>query len=274
MSAYSTSTYERLETVTNRYERALLATWREAVARARGDLAEVRFTKEDLVRHAEALRELGLGGDELNVKNTPDIVYTFRARADMPDEIASRGHYAIIGRGKGLYSFVRIGRPNRLGTPAVAREVRLQNRMPSWAGIYVGTDEQAMLTNININELVAYHLGLRSAFQLQSHLRMGVQGYGQVELDAVYVGETREGYHVGIGVDAKDEADNDCLNIAQLFGSGQALRQLFPKIQQRLLGAKPTSDGDGILICEFAVVDDVTRLAEVGEWVKYRLECR
>jgi hypothetical protein len=82
--------YEGLESLTNRYARALLATWREVTA---GDpqFDEVPFTKEDVVRHSERLTALGLGGPELNVKNLPDIIYTFRARAELPAEILRRG---------------------------------------------------------------------------------------------------------------------------------------------------------------------------------------
>lgn len=261
--------YGGLETITNRYALALLATWREATAGATG-VDEVPFTKEDVVRHSERLRALGLGGPELNVKNLPDIIYTFRARAELPPEIARHGHYAIVGRGKGRYAFVRIPVPNRIASSVGLTPVKLQNKMPHWTLQYAGSDEQAMLANINENELVAYHLRLRSAFQLQSHLRMGVRNYGQVEIDAIFVGEGRDGSHVGIAIDAKDVTENDRLNVSQLFGVARALDQLFPNIQRRLLGAKPTADG-GLLLCEFSTTGDVKKMKAVGKWVKYKL---
>lgn len=266
---HSNRFYDGLETLTNRYARALLATWRQATEGGT-QFDEVPFTKEDIVRHSERLTALGLGGPELNVKNLPDIIYSFRARAELPDEIARHGHYAIIGRGKGQYSFVCIPMPNRIVPPSGLKPIKLQNKMPQWTLQYAGSDEQAMLANINENELVAYHLKLRSAFQLQSHLRMGVRNYGQVEIDAIFVGEGRDGAHVGIAIEAKDVSENDRLNVSQVFGVARALDQLFPKIQRRLLGAKPTEDG-GLLLCEFSTTSDVTKMKAVGKWVKYKL---
>lgn len=260
------ATYANLEGL-NRYEMPIIATWREACARS-GNKVDVTFSKEDLVRHSVQIRKLGLGGEPLDVKNTPDIIYSFRARNDLPAEMLADGHYAIVGRGIGHYAFVRIPRPNRFALPANTSKVAISNEIPRWVQSYLGEDEQCMLASVHVHGLVARHLGLRSAFQLQPHLRMGVKGYGQVELDGLYVGETATGTHVGIAIEAKDRSSADRLNVSQLFGVGQALRQVFPELEIRLLGAKPTVGG-GVLMAQFSTPTHPKDLRLIGKWTEY-----
>ena len=169
--------------------------------------------------------------------------HTFRARADLPGERLEHGHFAIIGRGKGLYAFAKIPTANRIKIPESLRDCKCRNAIPAWVKPYMSKDEQGMLTAVCANNLVARHLGLKGAYRLQSHLRLGVTQYGQVEVDEVYVGESHNGIHIGIAVEAKDQNENDLLNVSQLFGTSQALRQLFPQIEHRLLGVKPDPQG-------------------------------
>jgi hypothetical protein len=262
--------YLGLGSITNEYEIALIATWRAARAAAKS-VDNIPFSKEDLVRHGDEIRKRGITDRALAVKNIPDIIYTFRARADLPAEILSVGHYAIIGRGKGLYSFARITRPNRIVLPAKRKSVQVKNAVPEWARQFMTEDEQGMLTAMANNDLVARHLNLKRAFRLQSHLRCGVDGYGQVEVDELYVGEDGAGRHVVVAVEAKDRSDHDLLNISQLFGSGRALKHLFPKHDVRLLGAKPVGV-NAIALCQFRVAEKPKEVSEIGDWVDYQLE--
>jgi hypothetical protein len=251
------------------YGSALLATWRQAASEV-GTFDYVPFTKENIVHHGHQLRRLGITQRLLDVKNIPDIIYTYRARADLPGEILEHGHFAIIGRGKGLYAFVKIPKANRIRIPGRMKERNCKNEIPAWVKPYMSKDEQGMLTTVCANNLVARHLGLKRAYRLQSHLRLGVEQYGQVEVDEVYLGESHKGIHVGIAVEAKDQKENDLLNVSQLFGTSQALRQLFPQIEHRLLGVKPDPQG-AICICEFATPEQVSGLREAGEWLRYDL---
>jgi hypothetical protein len=252
------------------YELALLATWRQAKENC-GNFDKVPFSKEDVVRHGDALRNRGILQRKLAVKNVPDIIYTYRARAELPGEILEHGNFAIIGRGKGLYAFVKIPRPNRIRLPDDMERSALKDALPKWVKPYMSKDEQGMLTSVSVNNLVLRHLRLKRAFRLQSHLRMSVDEYGQVEVDEVYLGKSQDGTHVGIAVEAKDQRDDDLLNISQLFGANRALRQLFPKIEHHLLGIKPGCGGKGICICEFTTPDDVSDLCEAGPWIRYDL---
>src|SRR5688572_20346113 len=127
---------------------ALLATWRAAVINTQA-LDDVPFTKEEIVAHGAQIRSLGLTTQKIDVKNAPDVVYTFRARADLPSEILANGHYAIAGRGRGKYAFVRIPRPNRFPhTPSGLRRVRKIEKVPHWVAEYLGDDEQCMLSSV------------------------------------------------------------------------------------------------------------------------------
>lgn len=256
-------------TGSSNYELALLVTWRQAVSEV-GTFDYVPFSKENIVHHGDQLRQLGIIQRQLAVKNIPDIIYTFRARADLPREILEHGHFAIIGRGKGLYAFAKIPKANRIRIPDSMRECKCKNEIPAWVNPYMSNDEQGMLTAVSANNLVLRHLGLEKAYRLQSHLRLGVRQYGQVEVDEVYLGESHNGIHVGIAVEAKDQNENDLLNVSQLFGTSQALRQLFPQIKHHLLGIKPDRRG-AICICEFTTPANVSDLCEAGEWVRYDL---
>ncbi len=200
--------YKGLDKVSNRYEAAFIAMWRHANAEA-PDPKRIEFSKEDIVFHGRKLRELGLCSAPLDVKNIPDIIYTYRARADLPAEIRAQGHFAIIGRGKGLYAFVAIPFPNRFLLPPNMKVVKLKTQVPEWVRPFMQNDEQGMLTAIQVNNLVTRHLGLRAAFRLQSHLRAGVPKYGQVEVDELYLGKNARDQILAIGVEAKDRGTND-----------------------------------------------------------------
>ena len=261
--------YQGLDTATNRYGAALVATWREAKARSNSNVL-IPFSKEDIVRHGDELRRLGVTQEKLAVKNIPDIIYTFRAREDLPAEIESHGHYAIIGQGKGLYAFAKIPFANRFTVPVTIKVEKVKNLIPHWARSYMTHDEQGMLASLQNNDLVSKYLTLKSAFRLQSHLRMGVKSYGQVEIDELYVGEKHDGTHVGIAVEAKDFSSNDCLNVAQLFGASRGIKQLFPALDLHLLGVKPDQNGR-VCMAEFYVADDPALLKQKKDWLAYEL---
>jgi hypothetical protein len=261
--------YRGLDQISNVYGAAFVATYREAKSKSPNP-AEIPFSKTHLVHHGGELVRLGISRRKIGVKNFPDALYTFRARADLPAEILADGHFAIIGRGKGHYAFVQIPVANRFRLPAALETVRIRDRVPTWVSKYMGNDEQGMLTKIQANDLIAKFLGLNSTFRLQSHLRMGVKKYGQVEVDELYVGRTNAG-EVGIAVEAKNEAPDDCLNVSQLFGTGEALKQLFPPaMPKHLVGAKPDTSGR-ICLAEFSSPSHPSELAVVRDWRAYEL---
>lgn len=261
--------YLGLDALPNEYAAAFVAMYREAKSRA-SNPSDIPFSKAELVHHGSELVRYGVSKRKLVLKNFPDALYTFRARADLPAEIVADGHFAIVGRGKGHYAFVKIPVPNRFPLPAAMQSAQVQNQMPTWVQQYMGNDEQGMLTRIQANDLIATYLSLTSTFRLQSHRRIGVKGYGQVEVDELYVGRTATA-DVGIAVEAKNAAPDDCLNVSQLFGTGQALKQLFPpKMPMHLIGAKPDTSGR-ICLAEFSLPDDPAQLKQIRDWCAYEL---
>jgi hypothetical protein len=261
--------YRGLDQISNEYAAAFVATYREAKSQSQNP-ADIPFSKVRLVHHGSELVRHGVSRRKIVVKNFPDALYTFRARADLPAEILADGHFAIVGRGKGHYAFVRIPVANRFRLPATMQSARIQDQIPTWVSKYMGNDEQGILTKIQANDLIAKYLGLNSTFRLQSHLRMGVKKYGQVEVDELYVGRTTVG-EVGIAVEAKNEAPDDCLNVSQLFGTGEALKQLFPPaMPKHLVGAKPDTSGR-ICLAEFSPASHPSQLVVIRDWCAYEL---
>src|SRR5438309_230526 len=122
--------YKGLDRISNDYGAAFVATYREAKAQAK-DPSFIPFSKVRLVYHGSKLVHYGISKRKLVVKNFPDALYTFRARAELPAEILADGHFAIIGRGKGLYAFVSIPFPNRFGLPVKMKTVRVQDKIPA-----------------------------------------------------------------------------------------------------------------------------------------------
>lgn len=261
--------YRGLKQLGNEYAAAFVATYREAKAIA-ADPSDIPFSKTRLVHHGNELVRHKISDREIVLKNFPDALYTFRARADLPTEILKDGHFAIVGRGKGQYAFVKIPVPNRFRFPPRMQTKRMQDRIPDWVRPYMGTDEQGMLTRIQANDLIADYLGLDSVFRLQSHMRMGVKQYGQVEIDELYVGKGTAG-EVGIAVEAKNQAPEDCLKVSQLFGAAEAVKQLFPPaMTKHLIGAKPDTSGR-ICIAEFSLADHPGQFEQVRPWCAYEL---
>jgi hypothetical protein len=261
--------YKGLDRISNDYGAAFVATYREAKAQSK-DPSFIPFSKVRLVYHGSKLVHYGISKREHVVKNFPDALYTFRARAELPAEILADGHFAIIGQGKGLYAFVSIPFPNRFGLPVKMKIVKVRDKIPAWASSYLSKDEQGMLTKIQNNDLLSHYLGLDSAFRLQSHLRIGVKKYGQVEVDELYVGRTKAG-EVGIAVEAKSAAPDDCINVSQLFGTAQALKQLFaPDMPKYLIGAKPDTS-NRICLAEFSIPDHPAQLTQIRDWCAYEL---
>jgi hypothetical protein len=148
--------YKGLDRISNDYGAAFVATYREAKAQA-SDRSDISFSKTRLVHHGSELVRHGVSKRKLVVKNFPDALYTYRARADLPEEILKDGNFAIVGRGKGHYAFVRIPFPNRLCFPDTMKPTRLQSQIPAWVSPYMSNDEQGMLTRIQANDLDMFH---------------------------------------------------------------------------------------------------------------------
>lgn len=251
-----------------------LATWREARAKAAWDDEELPFSIKDMRRHYECLcrmNRLRRGSKHAGgIGNYPDIVHSFKARRDPPREIALFGHYGIIGKGKGKYAFVRILEPNRIPLPRAVEVKRRANKIDPELRDLVLPNEQGLLAFVEHNKLIGSYLGLRAVTRWQSHLRKTVAGYGQVEVDELYIGRTHEGKKVVIAVEAKMSAGQGLLNVSQLYGISKLLAELCPDMDRRIVGIQPDPAGR-ICLVEFTAPEHIRNLTVKTDWVAYEI---
>ena len=145
---------------------------------------EFEFHRDELVEAAEVL---GIERPD----NLGDIIYSFKFRRDLPNEIlqtAPKGKaWMIEGAGRSRYRFrlVEVG-----GTTIKPRQdlaaIKVPDATPEIIAAYALGDEQALLARVRYNRLVDIFLGL-TTYSLQNHLRTHVKGMGQIEIDEIYV---------------------------------------------------------------------------------------
>lgn len=196
-----------------------------------------------------------------NIRNVPDIKYTYDSRRDFPDSISQHGHWAIIGRGKSRYSFVRIPRNNLIrlpqDLPKAPKVVRLRDQTPPLVLAVVGSDEQATLAQIRHNDVIGRFTGL-TANHVQSHERTTVSA-GQIEVDDIYVGEDAKGRGFVIPISAK--GGKDCLSYTQalnlnLYG---AEKDRFSGMERIPLGLVNAAD-ESTYVIQFSTDLDIRKI--------------
>lgn len=161
------------------------------------------FSRDDLERVINDL--------DLSVRNIPDIKYSYDARRDFPDAIKKVGNWAIIGRGKGKYSFINIKKPNLIKMPDdilshVSEYYSIGDLTPPIVSSVLGDDEQATLSRVQYSEIIKKIFGFTSAHRVQGHKRTTVST-GQVEIDEVYVAKKHSKKFV-LPISAKGIGDN------------------------------------------------------------------
>ena len=166
----------------------------------------------------EVTRDLVKSEKILDIRNIPDIKYTYDARKDFPASIANDGFWAITGRGKGKYTFETIPKNNLIRVPADIKGgeynyevVIIKDETPAAVAAVLGDDEQATMTRIRYNNILTKFLGM-DTFQVQGHERTNLS-CGQIEVDEVYVGE-KEGIKYVIPISGKG-GDKDRLSYTQ-----------------------------------------------------------
>ena len=169
-----------------------------------------------------------INGNALNLKpkNIGDIIYTYRYRLELPDDIQACAPadktWIIEGVGDGLYRFRAVSyawftpNPNSpvISLPDCTPEEVLEHR---------NRDEQAILASIAYNRLLDLFLGCRLE-RKQSHWRTKVAGIGQIEIDDVYIGvDGSDGSKVVVTVQAK--RDKDRVSSVQIMQDIMACRE-------------------------------------------------
>ena len=195
---------------------------------------------------AEAAEALGLRVP----KNLGDVVYTYRSRRDLPEDIKQRAatgrEWIIHSVGTSQYEFVQLRWAGWQPSPSLA-ETRIPDSTPALIELYKQSDEQALLAIIRYNRLADVFTKL-SCFSVQSHLRTNLAGVGQVEIDELYVGIDRRGAHYVLPIEVKSRTDR--LGYAQVLNMFVLAEQKFPSLIARPIGAQFVSD-DLIALVEF-----------------------
>lgn len=224
-------------------------------------LEEVEFHRDDL---KEAAEELGLDVP----KNLGDIVYTFRYRRSMPDEIAQTAPdgktWVIRGRGAAKYAFAATSSPNIEPSPH-QRAIKIPDATPGLIAQHALSTEQALLAKVRYNRLIDIFTGI-TCYSLQNHLRTQVPDVGQLETDEIYLGVDRDGAQYVLPVEAKGGSDK--LSIVQLDQDLELCRARFPSLTPRPVGAQFV--GNDIALFLFEADPDTHEAVQVRE-ARYRL---
>ncbi len=215
-------------------------------------LSELEFDRDEL-----EVAAAGLGLEPL--KNLGDIIYTFRYRRELPDEIratAERGlEWVIRPAGTGRYRFAQVP-PLDLEANASMISIKIPDATPGLIEMYAQGDEQALLAGIRYNRLLDTFLGI-TCYSLQNHLRTTVPGMGQLEADEVYVGVDDGGVHYVLPVEAK--ARGERLGRIQFEQDLAMCEAKFPELVIRLIGACALDDDD-IALFELCHTDEGLRI--------------
>jgi hypothetical protein len=213
----------------------------------------VDFVREEF---ETAARQLGIKLP----KNLGDLVYSFRYRTDLPDEIlaeAGKGDIWIIRSiGRARYRLALVAdhpiQPNvNLAT------TKVPDATPGIVTKYASDDEQALLTRLRYNRLVDVFTGL-TCYSLQNHLRTVVPDMGQVETDELYVGLDKKGVHYILPIQAKGGSDK--LNVVQIEQDIAVCANKFPRLICRPIAASFVKGGI-IALFEFEQADGAVRIS-------------
>lgn len=213
--------------------------------------AEIDFTKDELVEAARSL--------DIPLRNAPDVVYTYRSRANLPSVILEKGNWVIRPKGKGKFSFFRSARKPFVEIQEGLHAIDVLNAVPEIVEKYAQDDEQTVLTAIRYNRLVDI-LTKVTCFHLQSHARTTIEGEGQIEIDDIYVGVDREGDRYVLPLEAKSREERDKLGWIQVANMVKFAKQNYPELKCKPIAAKP-SQHNMIYLIEFDDNPDPERVS-------------
>jgi hypothetical protein len=218
---------------------------------------EFDFLRTDFT---EAASQLGLD----QVENLGDLIYSFRFRSALPQEItrtATEGKEWIIRlAGKAKYRFV-LTKVNRFLPRPDAFQIKIPDATPQIVARHAGGDEQALLTKVRYNRLIDTFLRV-TAYHLQSHLRTTVADLGQIETDDIYLGVRNTGQQFVIPVQAK--VGNDEIGVVQIEQDLALCKQAFPDLSARPIAVQFKSDkqGEVIVMFELVLVGDEVKVVD------------
>ncbi|MFA7235065.1 MAG: hypothetical protein WC076_13245, partial [Terrimicrobiaceae bacterium] len=192
-------------------------------------------------------------------KNLGDVVCSFRFRTEFPDSIkktAPEGREWVIRKcGNSKYQFV-LAKEWSVTPNLQLVTIKIPDATPGLIEKYALTDEQSLLARLRYNRLIDIFTGL-TTYSLQSHLRRGVRGVGQVETDEIYVGIDKCGVHSVLPVQAKGGKDK--ISVVQIEQDFSLCAQDFTALLCRPIAAQFMGSGV-IALFEFSMTDDGIRV--------------
>ncbi|PAX52785.1 endonuclease [Brunnivagina elsteri] len=194
-------------------------------------------------------------------KNIGDVLYSFRFRKDLPQEITSTApgglEWIIELAGYGNYKF-RLSQINRINPNVNLVYIKIPDSTPEIITKYALNDEQALLAKVRYNRLIDIFLGI-TTYSLQNHLRTTVPKIGQIEIDEIYVGINRNGTQFVIPVQAKGGEDK--LGIVQTKQDIACCNEKFPQLVCRPVSAQ-FMDDNVIVLFELAIQEEQIKVVE------------
>lgn len=194
-------------------------------------------------------------------KNLGDVLYKYRFRKDLPEEISNTAptdfEWTIKLAGTGNYRF-ELSKVNRIVPNPNLIKIKIPDSTPEIIAKYALTDEQALLAKVRYNRLIDIFLGI-TTYSLQNHLRTTVQDIGQIEIDEIYVGVNRNGTHFVIPVQAKGGKDK--LGVVQTQQDIACCTEKFSELICRPVSAQFMED-NLIAMFELALDEDELKVVE------------
>ena len=216
----------------------------------------VRFERNELATKAHQL-EIAIP------KNLGDIIYTYKYRKRLPQEIINTApesfYWRIKNVGTAQYEFVLTQGSEFVEIDTMLATIKIPDGTPSIVKKYSISDEQALLAIVRYNRLIDIFLGV-TCYSLQNHLRTTVTGIGQVETDEIYVGIDKAGQQYIIPVQAKGGTDK--LGISQIEQDLALCAEKYPELICRSIACQFVTR-DIVAMFEFAIEEQ--RIVKVNE---------
>lgn len=216
----------------------------------------VRFERNDLATKAHQL-EIAIP------KNLGDIIYTYKYRKRLPQEIINTApesfYWRIKNVGTAQYEFVLTQGSEFVEIDTMLATIKIPDGTPSIVKKYSISDEQALLAIVRYNRLIDIFLGV-TCYSLQNHLRTTVTGIGQVETDEIYVGIDKAGQQYIIPVQAKGGTDK--LGISQIEQDLALCAEKYPELICHSIACQFVTR-DIVAMFEFAIEEQ--RIVKVNE---------
>lgn len=211
--------------------------------------SSVTFDREELSEKALALH--------IQIpKNLGDVVYSYKFRKNLPEEIARtapQGYYwRIRNAGRSHYEFVLEKGVDFIAPDPMLATIKIPDATPSIVKKYSASDEQALLAILRYNRLIDIFLWV-TCYSLQNHLRTTVEGIGQIETDEIYVGIDQRGQQLIIPVQAK--GGNDRIGVTQIEQDIALCRQKYPELICHAIACQFITR-DEIAMFSFSMEDD------------------